>query len=368
MTGVYFLEYRLPSNETTMKKWNAIGILIVLVSGMVLLSGCTDTGATGMAPMATPTLQIANETVPVPPALIPAISPALTPSTRDPIIGSWLNGMVFYANGTVGSDGNISWKVNRNMNYSYFVISDLPSPGANNQRNVTSAEWIYNPFSDKIYRRGSSETFSREIPASNLTSGPPFTTIQTPITTEPTVNTPVTTTTIIPASKTPVATTTAVPTTRTPVATTTAVPISETPVATTTTLPTTRTTVATITAAPLAVEGGTGSLLIHTGGLGNDVTVFIAREGTYVLPINDLYDSRGKVMESQTSGYIQVKILPDGNSEIVSLSPGNYIAYLPGKNGGVPEQQSFTMNADCNTVISFSGYSYRASSGGGCGG
>jgi hypothetical protein len=366
--GVYFLKYRQSSEEQTMKKWNATGILTVLVIGMVLMSGCTDTGSPGMAPNTTPPPQIANVTVPVTPVPTPAISPALTPSTRDPILGSWLNGMVFHADGTVGSDGNISWKVNRNANHSYFVISDMPSLGANNQRNVTATEWIYNPFSDKIYRRGSSETFSRELPAPEPTSIPPFTTIQTPATAVPAGKTPVATTTAVPTDKTTVSTTTTLSTTRTPVATTTAVPTDKTTVSTITTLPTTRTPVATTTAVPYTVEGATGSLLIHTGGVGNDVTVFIAREGTDVLPMNDMYDSSGNVVESQTSGYIQVKILPDGNSEMVSLAPGNYIAYLPGKNGGVSEQQSFTMNADCNTVISFSGYSYRASSGGGCGG
>jgi hypothetical protein len=44
-----------------MKKWNAIGILTVLVIGMVLMSGCTNTGSTGTAPEATPTPQIVNE-------------------------------------------------------------------------------------------------------------------------------------------------------------------------------------------------------------------------------------------------------------------------------------------------------------------
>ena len=351
-----------------MKKWNATGILTVLVSGMVVMSGCTGTGSTGVAPDTTPTPQIADETVTVTPTLTPAISPASTPSARDPIIGSWLNGMVFYADGTVGSDGNITWKVNGNANYSYFVISDMPSQRANNQRNVTATEWIYNPFSDKIYQRGSSETFSREIPAPEPASLPPFTTIQTPITAVPTSGAPVAATTAVPPDKTSVATTTPVPATRVTVAATTTVPATGITVAATTTEPASEVPVAAITAVPLSAEGGTGSLLIHTGGLGNDVTVFIAREGTAVLPVNDLYDSSGNVIESQTSGYIQVKILPDGNSDTVSLVSGNYIAYLPDKNGREPEQQSFTINANCNTVISFSGYSYRASSGGGCGG
>ena len=102
-----------------------------------------------------------------------------TKSTQDPIIGSWLNGMVFYPNGTVGSDGTTSWEVNKNENNSYFIISDVLSPGANNPRSVTSTEWIYNPASDKINMRGSSKTFARGIPTPVPTLIPTITTIQT---------------------------------------------------------------------------------------------------------------------------------------------------------------------------------------------
>ena len=297
-----------------MKKWNAIGILTIIVIGMVLMSGCTNTGSTSTAPEATATPQIVNETVLVTPTLTPTISPNSTPApepvtsqtqaTRDPIIGSWLNGKVFNADGTVGSDGTTIWKVNKNENNSYFVIADVLSPGANNPRDVTSSEWIYNPLSDKINVRGSSQTFARGIPAPKPTSIPTVTPNQTPTTAE-----------------------------------------------------------------PLAVEDGIGSLSIQTGGLGNDVSVFIARQGSNVLPINNVYDLYGNVVEGQTTGYMEVKILPDGNSQTVYLAPGYYIAYLPDKNGALePEQQSFTINANCHTVITFSGYSYRSGSGGGCGG
>jgi len=292
-----------------MKKWNATGILIVLVIGMVLMSGCTNTGSTSTAPVATPTPQIVNETVLVTPTQTPAISPNSTSvsvpgtnqtqSTQDPIIGSWLNGMVFNADGTVGSDGYTTWKVNKNENNSYFVISDTPSQGANNPRGVSSTEWIYNPFSDKINIRGSSQTFARGIP------------VPTPI---PTVTT------------------------------------SQTPT----------------TAVTFSAEDNPGSLTILTGGgLGSDVTVYIAREGSNVQPINT--DPYANTVANQNPGYIQVKMLPSGEAPTVSLAPGGYIAYLPAKSGGDPEQQSFTISANSNTVVTFSGYSYRASSGGGCG-
>ncbi len=294
-----------------MKKWNPICILTVLVIGMAFMSGCTDTGSTIRAPEATPTPQIVNETVLVTQTQTPAISPISTSApvpltnqtqtTRDPIIGSWLNGMVFNADGTVGGDGTTTWKVNKNENNSYFVISDVLSAGANNPRSVTSTEWIYNPFSDKINIRGSSQTFARGIRNTKPTTKPTVTTSRTVI--------------------------------------------------------------------PSVLEDSPGSLLIHTGGLGGEGTVFIAREGTSVQPIKDVYDAYGAIVESQAAGYLQVKIFPAGDSQVVSLAPGNYIGYLPDKNGArEPEQQPFAINSNQNTVVTFSGYSYRSGSGGGCGG
>lgn len=360
-----------------MKKKNVICLLTLLVIGMVLLSGCSESGSTGGAPTATPTPPIVHETKPVtlaptptvPLTPAPTLSAIRTQPARDPIIGSWLNGMVFNADGTVGSEGHTIWKVNRNENYSYFVISDVPSLVGNNDRIVTSAEWIYNPFSDKIYKRGSSETFSRETTPSKPTTLPPLTTIQAPATAVPTSQAAVTTTTAVTASTAPVATTTAVPASTAPVAITTAVPTSQAPVKTTTAVLTTKAPLTKATAPPFAFEGGTGSLFIRTGGLGQGVTVYLARQGTNVLPVNNIFDADGNVIESQTSGYLPVGILPDGCSERVSLMPGNYIAYLPDKYGGLPEQQLFTMNDNSITTISFMGLSYRASSGGGgCGG
>ena len=285
-----------------MKTWGITGLCLILTLGFLLMSGCTTPASTGTALVATPMPQIANETVLITPAPASGSLTDQIQTTRDPIIGSWMNGMVFNADGTVGTDGYTTWKVNKNENNSYFVISDVPSNEANNQRRVTSPEWIYNPFSDKIYIRGSSQTFARGIPTPVPTPVPTSTTNQTV------------------------------------------------------------TTVVTLTA-----EDNPGSLTIFTsGGLGNDVSVFIAREGSNVQPINT--DPYMNLIENQNPGYIEVKILPNGETPRVSLAPGNYIAYLPSKSGGQPEQQSFTINANCNTVVSFSAYSYRASSGGGCGG
>jgi hypothetical protein len=113
-----------------------------------------------------------------------------TQSTQDPIIGPWLNGMVFYANGTVGSEGITSWQswqVNTNENNSYFILSDV---GGTNSRVVASTEWLYNPASDKINKRGSLESFARGIPKPTPTPITTVTTIQTQQTQVVTTTTP----------------------------------------------------------------------------------------------------------------------------------------------------------------------------------
>jgi len=99
-----------------------------------------------------------------------------TRSTQDPIVGSWLNGMVFYTNGTVGSDGT-SWKINEDEKNSYFVMSD------------TTTEWIYSPESDMIHKRGSSEFFLRGVPTPKPTTIPTITAMQTQQTKEVTTAT-----------------------------------------------------------------------------------------------------------------------------------------------------------------------------------
>jgi hypothetical protein len=126
----------------------------------------------------------------------PVFTTIPTQSDQDPIIGPWLNGMVFYANGTVGSEGITSWQswqVNTNENNSYFVLTDMSSEGGKYSRDVTSTEWLYNPASDKINKRGSLESFARGIPKPT----------PTPITTVTTIHTQLTqvvTTTTTPAS------------------------------------------------------------------------------------------------------------------------------------------------------------------------
>ena len=87
---------------------------------------------------------------------LPTSAPATiqTASGQDPIVGTWQNDMVFYANGTFGDDGTTSWKINRDEKNSYFIISDKPSE-LDRARNVTSTKWVYIPSSDCIHKRGS---------------------------------------------------------------------------------------------------------------------------------------------------------------------------------------------------------------------
>ncbi len=177
----------------------------------------------------------------------------------------------------------------------------------------------------------------------------------TPQVTVPVLETPTPTPTLARATKpTPNATVT-------PTKTPTTVPTTKP-----TTSPTVTTMKTTVTAAILATDDSPGSISIFTqGSLGNDVTVYIARQGSNVLPMT--YDQYNNLIVPP--GYIPIKILPNGESPSVSLAPGFYIAYLPDKTGiQSPEQQSFTINPNCNTVVTFSGYSYRAASGGGCSG
>ena len=55
-----------------MRKWNAFGFLTALVTAMVLMSGCTNTGSSGTVPIATPTQQIVTVTESIPPSPTPA--------------------------------------------------------------------------------------------------------------------------------------------------------------------------------------------------------------------------------------------------------------------------------------------------------
>jgi hypothetical protein len=294
-----------------MKKWNATGILTVLVTGMVFMSGCTSSDSTSTAPVATPAPQFVSETVLVTPTLTPTPQHVTTPSLLTPTSGVWVK--VTYSgnfSGSFGTPGVLKFVEDSGDHIYQISTTDGPVVATIQKSDGSSAELAVDVYKDGALRRHAATT---------TPSG--FVEIQASVKTV-----------TIPA--------TAPPTTPTPTPT---------------------------TAVTLADVDHPGSLSILTsGGLGNEVSVFIAREGSSVLPINT--DPFANMLENPNPGYFQVKILPNGESPTVSLVPGNYIAYLPSKSGGQPEQQSFTINANCHTVISFLAYSYRASSGGGCGG
>ena len=150
----------------------AMILVAVVVGGLIIVGFINLNQNNEVTPQQTVTIMPTPKLTPRP------VTNQTQTTNNSTIIGSWLNGMVFYPNGTVGSDGTTSWEANKNENNSYFVISDVLSAGANNPRSVSSTEWIYNPAFDKINKRGSSEFFARGIPTTKPTTKPTVTTIQ----------------------------------------------------------------------------------------------------------------------------------------------------------------------------------------------
>lgn len=115
-----------------------------------------------------------------------------------------------------------------------------------------------------------------------------------------------------------------------------------------------------------SVDGITGSLVIRVEGCSADgLTVFIARNGMNVSPLDDTYLLTRMVVEDENPVFLQMKILPDGSSEMVRLAPGDYSAYLPNRNGDeIEDLQSFKIGANFITYVSLSGPSYSTPSSG----
>jgi len=227
-----------------MKKWNAIGIFIVLVTGVVFLSGCISSASTNAAPMATPVPQIVHGTVlvtpsPTPVITVPASTAPETP-TATPVVSE--------------------------------TVSAIP----------TTTPAIVRVTTDSPYDEPE-DYYQNLKPA-------------------------------------------------------------------------------------LSTEGVTGTLVIRVEGCPADgLTVFIARNGTDVSPIDDNNLLDRMVVEDQNPVFLQVKILPDGSSESVRLAPGAYSAYLPDKNDNeIEDQQSFTIGAKFMTYVSLTGSSYLPLDSSGC--
>ena len=247
VTGMFFKEHRPVIRifkVRAMKKWNAIGIFIVLVTVMVLMSGCISSASTGSAPVATPAPQIVNKTM--------HVTPALTPATA--------------------------------------------------------------------------------VPAGTAPVAPPA----TPIVYETVFVTPTTIPILFPATN----------------------DYQNDESAYTNLKP------------ALSADGGSGSLIIRVEGCPADgLTVFIARNGTNVSPIDNTYLLDRMVAGDQNTVFLPVKILPDGSSEIVKLAPGTYTAYLPDKNGDeIEDLQSFKIGANFMSYVSLSGPSYSTPRSSGCSG
>ncbi|MDD1683459.1 MAG: hypothetical protein LUO98_06460 [Methanoregula sp.] len=316
-----------------MKIGNAICILTILVTGMVFMSGCTSPDSTSTEPVATPSPPIDNKTVLVTPTLTPPpqaanetvlVTPALTPQqvTRPSLVipkgGVWVK-ITYCGNfsGSIGTPGVLKAVEDSGDHIYQIATTDGPVVATIQKSDGSSAELSVEVYKDGALRKRAATTSPGGI-----------------VEIQASVKTVTITTTAPPAPSTPI------PQTPDPA------PAPE---------------------VTLPDVGHPGSLTIFTnGGLGNDVIVYIAREGSSVGPLNtDPYTNTAGI---QNPGYLQVRILPNGESPSVSLVPGNYIAYLPAKTGvGETEKQPFTINANSHTTISFAAYSYRASSGGGCG-
>lgn len=142
---------------------------IVLLVGIISAGCVSGNQKNAVAPAQTTTLPTST---PVP-ISTPVPTTIQTQAIPDPIIGSWINGMVFYANGAVGTDGTTSWKVNENEKNSYFVVFNGQNPNSYYQPlTANSTEWIYNPALDRINKQGSSEFVLRGTPTPTPTQSP----------------------------------------------------------------------------------------------------------------------------------------------------------------------------------------------------
>lgn len=317
-----------------MKYRNAIGILTVLVSSMVLMSGCTTSDSPGAVPVATTIPQTVHETEPVPliPAseittsaptiLQPTITLTATPkqvttnSVSIPSSGVWVK--VRYSgnfSGSLGTPGVLKFVEDRGEHLYQISTIEGPVVVTIQKSDGSTAELAVDVYKDGTLREHETTTSPRGIVE-----------VQTSV-------------------KTVTLPTTAV-TTQNNSGDTGSKDTENNPVP------------------ALSVEENTlGSLYIHirAGNCGPDLKAFIAREGTSVSPIIYYYLPDKTVVEGANIGYYQAKILVDGNSDMVKLLPGSYTAYLPNMNGGEFETQSFIISPGDRTDIWFSGYSIAAS-------
>lgn len=147
-------------------------MVILLVVLVLVTAGCTTTQQQAVTPE--PTAAVVSTPTPEPTVTRPQAG-------MDPIIGSWENGLVFGADGYIGGDRNVTWKANDMEKYSYFVtvesraVKDIEA-GRMIDPSALSTEWIYNPYSDTIHKRGSNEGIRRalegSVPPADLMAAP----------------------------------------------------------------------------------------------------------------------------------------------------------------------------------------------------
>jgi hypothetical protein len=104
-----------------MKKWNIIGIFTLLVTGMVLMSGCVSPVSPGTVPTATPTPKIGNLIVLQTPSSTPAVA---VPAARY-VVGDivWRNDSN-YNNETHSSRGMLVIQVDAQSYHYQYVSKD----------------------------------------------------------------------------------------------------------------------------------------------------------------------------------------------------------------------------------------------------
>jgi hypothetical protein len=105
--------------EREMKKSDTIGILTVLVTGMVLIGGCTGPVSPGTVPVATPTPKIVNIIVLVTPSSAPAIAVPAARYTVGDIV--WRNDSNYNIESN-SSRGMMIFQVN-SQSYDYQYVS-----------------------------------------------------------------------------------------------------------------------------------------------------------------------------------------------------------------------------------------------------
>ena len=95
-------------------------------------------------------------------------------------------------------------------------------------------------------------------------------------------------------------------------------------------------------------SGNTGIAKIVSGGWGSGATIYV---------------NSTDYPETKT---VFVPVYPDGSSDGIIITSGNYTAALPDKFDNVSEVHNFFVGKDTTTYILFNGYSYRNSIGSGC--